>query len=114
MRGRPPKLRSWGAKGAVNVLYGKELKAIEDPAKREELAAKYRAEYSEKFESPYRGEQRHDYLVIEPAETRGATAMALRATIGKRETRLPKKHGQQFRCNNARRRKPPHNPKRIC
>ena len=31
--------------------------------------------------------------VIEPAETRGALAMALRATVGKRETRLPKKHG---------------------
>ena len=31
--------------------------------------------------------------VIEPAETRGALAMALRATLTKRETRLPKKHG---------------------
>lgn len=83
-----------GAKGAVNVLYGKELKAIEDPAKREELAAKYRAEYSEKFESPYQAASKGMITsVIEPAETRGAIAMALRATIGKRETRLPKKHG---------------------
>ena len=83
-----------GAKGAVNVLYGKELKAIEDPAKREELAAKYRAEYSEKFESPYQAASKGMITgVIEPAETKGVLAMALRATIGKRETRLPKKHG---------------------
>ncbi len=83
-----------GAKGAVNVLYGKELKAIEDPAKRAELAAKYREEYSEKFESPYQAASKGMITdVIEPAETRGALAMALRATVGKRETRLPKKHG---------------------
>ena len=31
--------------------------------------------------------------VIEPAETRGVIAHALRATIGKRQTRMPKKHG---------------------
>ena len=83
-----------GAKGAVNVLYGKELKAIEDPAKRAELAAKYSHEYSEKFESPYQAASKGMITdVIEPAETRGALAMALRATLAKRETRLPKKHG---------------------
>ncbi len=83
-----------GAKGAVNVLYGKELKAIEDPAKRAELAAKYSQEYSQKFESPYQAASKGMITdVIEPAETRGALAMALRATVGKRETRLPKKHG---------------------
>lgn len=83
-----------GAKGAVNVLYGKELKGIEDPAKRAEAAAKYASEYSEKFESPYQAASKGMITdVIEPAETRGALAMALRATLSKRETRLPKKHG---------------------
>ncbi len=80
-----------GAKGAVNVLYGKEIKASENP---EELAAKLRAEYSEKFESPYQAASKGMITdVIDPAETRGAIAMALRATLAKRETRLPKKHG---------------------
>jgi propionyl-CoA carboxylase beta chain len=31
--------------------------------------------------------------VIDPAETRGVVAMALRNTLSKRETRPPKKHG---------------------
>ena len=80
-----------GAKGAVNVLYGKELKTAENP---EELAAKLREEYSEKFQSPYQAASKGMITdVIDPAETRGAIAMALRATLSKRETRLPKKHG---------------------
>ena len=80
-----------GAKGAVNVLYGKELKTAENP---QELAAKLRAEYSEKFESPYQAAEKGMITdVIEPAETRGVIAHALRATLGKRQTRMPKKHG---------------------
>lgn len=80
-----------GAKGAVNVLYGKELKTAENP---QELAAKLRAEYSEKFESPYQAAEKGMITdVIEPAETRGVIAHALRATIGKRQIRMPKKHG---------------------
>ncbi len=80
-----------GAKGAVNVLYGKEIKASENP---QELSQKYQQEYSDKFESPYQAAEKGMITdVIEPAETRGAIAMALRATLGKRETRLPKKHG---------------------
>ena len=81
-----------GAKGAVNVLYGKELKAIENSAERENAAAKHRAEYSEKFESPYQAAEKGMITdVIDPAETRGVLAMALRATITKRETTMPKK-----------------------
>ncbi len=80
-----------GAKGAVNVLYGKEIKASENPG---ELSAKYQREYSDKFESPYQAAEKGMITdVIEPAETRGVIAAALRATLGKRETRLPKKHG---------------------
>lgn len=80
-----------GAKGAVNVLYGKELKTAPNA---EELAAKLRAEYSEKFESPYQAAEKGMITdVIEPAETRGIISRALRATLGKRQTRMPKKHG---------------------
>ncbi|PWM32197.1 MAG: methylmalonyl-CoA carboxyltransferase [Verrucomicrobia bacterium] len=80
-----------GAKGAVNVLYGKEIKAAENPG---ELAAKYQQEYADKFSNPYQAASKGMITdVIEPAQTRGVIAMALRATLGKRETRLPKRHG---------------------
>ena len=80
-----------GADGAVGVLFKKEIAAATDPkARAAELAADYRA----KFSSPYRAAAKamiND--VIEPAQTRGIVAMALRNTLSKRETRPPKKHG---------------------
>ncbi len=80
-----------GAKGAVNVLYRRELKEAEDPAKR---AAELTEEYREEFCSPYLSASR-GYItdVIEPAETRFHLALALRKTLTKREQRPPKKHG---------------------
>jgi propionyl-CoA carboxylase beta chain len=80
-----------GADGAVNILYKKEIAAAEDKAaKAKELAAEYR----EKFASPYEAAAKAVITdVIEPAETRGVVAMALRTTLSKRETRPPKKHG---------------------
>jgi len=80
-----------GAEGAVNFLYRQELKdATDRKAKSTELAAKYRAE----FASPYLSAS-HGYItdVIEPSETRGVLALALRKTISKRELRPAKKHG---------------------
>ncbi len=80
-----------GAEGAVNILYRKELAEAPDrKAKAAELAADYRAQ----FASPYLSAE-HGYLtdVIEPAETRGVLALALRKTLAKREQRPAKKHG---------------------
>jgi acetyl-CoA carboxylase carboxyltransferase component len=80
-----------GADGAVNILYGKEIKAADDPAaKRAELVAEYRAE----FASPYMAASR-GYItdIIEPAQTRPQLSMALRKLMSKRELRPPKKHG---------------------
>jgi acetyl-CoA carboxylase carboxyltransferase component len=80
-----------GAEGAVNVLYGKELKAAPDRrARAAELAAAYRAE----FASPYLSAS-HGYItdVIEPASTRWTVALSLRKLQSKREVRPPKKHG---------------------
>jgi acetyl-CoA carboxylase carboxyltransferase component len=80
-----------GAEGAVNILYRKELsKAADRRAMLTELAADYRAQ----FASPYLSAE-HGYLtdVIEPAETRGLLALALRKTLAKRELRPAKKHG---------------------
>jgi propionyl-CoA carboxylase beta chain len=80
-----------GADGAVSILYKREIAAAADPvAKAKELAADYR----EKFASPYEAASKGVITdVIEPAQTRGIVAMALRNTLSKRETRPPKKHG---------------------
>jgi acetyl-CoA carboxylase carboxyltransferase component len=80
-----------GAEGAVNVLYGKELKAAPDrKTKAAELAADYRA----KFASPYLSAAK-GYVtdVIDPAITRSTIALSLRKALSKRELRPPKKHG---------------------
>jgi propionyl-CoA carboxylase beta chain len=52
------------------------------------------AEYRAKFCLALRGGRKGMITdIIEPAETRGHLAMALRNTLSKRETRPPKKHG---------------------
>ncbi len=80
-----------GAEGAVKILFKREIAEAADPkAKEKELAAQYR----EKFASPYEAAAKAMITdVIEPAQTRGVVAMALRNTLSKRETRPPKKHG---------------------
>jgi propionyl-CoA carboxylase beta chain len=80
-----------GADGAVKILYKREIAAAADPkAKEAELAAEYR----DKFASPYEAAGKAMITdVIEPAQTRGMVALALRNTLSKRETRPPKKHG---------------------
>ena len=80
-----------GAEGAINILYRKEVEAAADPkAKAEELKEDYR----EKFASPYQAASKGMVTdVIEPGNTRSVIAMALRSTLSKRQTRLPKKHG---------------------
>ncbi len=80
-----------GAEGAVNILYRKELAEAPDrKAKHTELVAQYRAEFASPYLSAGQG-----YItdVIEPAETRGVLALALRKTLTKRELRPAKKHG---------------------
>lgn len=80
-----------GAEGAVKVLFKKEIAEAADPkAKEQELRQSYR----EKFASPYQAASKGMVTdVIEPSQTRGVIARALRATLSKRQTRLPKKHG---------------------
>ncbi len=80
-----------GAEGAVKILFKREIASASDPKKKEkELSAEYR----EKFAAPYEAASKALITdVIEPAQTRGIVAMALRNTLAKRETRPPKKHG---------------------
>jgi acetyl-CoA carboxylase carboxyltransferase component len=85
-----------GAEGAVNILYKRDMLKLsaDDPVKAKELAAKFQAEYQEKFANPYAAAERgwvDD--VIEPSETRARLVAALWPLINKREGRPQKKHG---------------------
>ncbi len=80
-----------GAEGAVSVLFKKEIDSDADPKAKE---AQLREDYRAKFSTPYQAASKGMVTdVIEPAETRGIIAMALRNTLCKREVRIPKKHG---------------------
>lgn len=80
-----------GAEGAAKIIYRNQIKSAEDPKAREkELVDGYKAE----FASPYQAAANAMITdVIEPSETRSTVALALRATLSKRDTRPPKKHG---------------------
>ncbi len=80
-----------GAKGAVEVLYRKELKKSSNRVAEE---ARLTGEFEEKFSSPYVAAER-GYIddVIEPRDTRPALIRALRFLRKKRLDNPPKKHG---------------------
>lgn len=80
-----------GSEAAVKILYRKELDGAEDRAAR---AAELAQEYRDEFASPYEAASNF-YItdVIEPCETRATICIALRKTLGKRELRPSKKHG---------------------
>jgi propionyl-CoA carboxylase beta chain len=80
-----------GAQGAVNILYRKELAAAEDP---DAARARFIQEYEDTLANPYVAAER-GYVdsVIPPSQTRVAVTTALRTLRGKRETLLPRKHG---------------------
>jgi propionyl-CoA carboxylase beta chain len=80
-----------GPKGAVEILFKKEIEAAEDP---ERALAEKQLEYSEKFANPYIAAGR-GYLddVIDPRDTRPRLIDALEVTQNKRDKNPPKKHG---------------------
>ena len=80
-----------GAKGAVEVIFRKEILAADDPAA---VQAAREAEYKERFANPWVAAER-GYLddVIEPKETRPRLIAALGLLATKRDTNPPKKHG---------------------
>ncbi|MGI8407106.1 MAG: acyl-CoA carboxylase subunit beta [Actinomycetota bacterium] len=80
-----------GPEGAVEIVFGKELKTSADPvAKRAELID----DYTEKFANPFIAAER-GYVddVIEPQQTRPRLIQALEMLATKRETLPPRKHG---------------------
>ena len=80
-----------GPKGAVEILFRKEIAASDDPAAATEARM---AEYREKFAHPYEAAAR-GYLddVIDPRETRPRLINALDMLSAKRDSNPPKKHG---------------------
>ncbi len=83
-----------GADGAVDILYRRDLAAIEDPGERAALRAEKAAEYEDTLFNPYIAAERgYVDAIIRPAETRAQVTRALRALRTKRQTLPPKKHG---------------------
>lgn len=80
-----------GAAGAVNIIYGNEIKNADDP---QAARKKFIAEYEAEFANPYVGASRNLIDdVIEPKDTRRYLSLALESLRTKREFRPQKKHG---------------------
>ena len=83
-----------GPQGAANILYGKELAAIEDPEAKARRRQELVAEYEERFANPFVAAER-GYVddVIQPSDTRPLLVRALERCLTKREDHPPRKHG---------------------
>ncbi|UCC88499.1 MAG: acyl-CoA carboxylase subunit beta [Anaerolineales bacterium] len=80
-----------GAEGAVNILYRRQLKAMEDP---DSERARLEADFREKFSKPYAAAASgHIDDILIPAETRPRLIAALELLRDKQVKLPPKKHG---------------------
>jgi methylmalonyl-CoA decarboxylase subunit alpha len=81
-----------GAKGAVGILYAKEIRAAGTDSAA--VTKEKEREYADKFENPYEAAKR-GYIdsVIRPAQTRLRICKSLRTLENKQDSLLPKKHG---------------------
>ena len=82
-----------GAEGAVEILYSKEIKAIEDPVEQARVANERKSEYNDLFCNPYNAAS-YGFIddVIEPRNTRFRVIRALEQLAGKKQTNPWKKH----------------------
>ncbi len=82
-----------GAQGAVEVLYGRESSAIENPEEKAKFVAQKEAEYKEKFANPYQAASM-GYIddVIEPRNSRFRIIRAFEMLQTKKDSNPPKKH----------------------
>jgi propionyl-CoA carboxylase beta chain len=83
-----------GPDGAVNIIFRGELEKIADPAARAEARARFTAEYRERFANPYKAASL-GYIdeIIRPRDTRHTIIRSLRTLANKRQSNLPRKHG---------------------
>lgn len=82
-----------GPKGAIEILYSKEYKDIQDLEERMKFLQQKEEEYKRKFATPYVA-AKYGYLddVIEPRNTRFRIIRALESLRTKKDTNPPKKH----------------------
>jgi methylmalonyl-CoA decarboxylase subunit alpha len=82
-----------GAEGAVEVLYSKEIKALEDPQAQKDLYEQKKKEYNDLFCNPYKAAS-YGYIddVIEPRNTRFRVIRALQQLATKKQGVPAKKH----------------------
>ena len=82
-----------GAEGAVEVLYSKEIKALEDPQAQKDLYEQKKKEYNDLFCNPYKAAS-YGYIddVIEPRNTRFRIIRALQQLATKKQGVPAKKH----------------------
>ena len=75
-----------GAEGAVEILYSKEIKAIEDPQERAKAEDDKKKEYNDLFCNPYNAAS-YGYIddIIEPRNTRFRVIRALEQLAGKKQ-----------------------------
>ena len=82
-----------GAEGAVEILYSKEIRSIEDPAERARVAEEKKKEYNDLFCNPYNATS-YGYIddIIEPRNTRFRVIRALEQLADKKQENPWKKH----------------------
>ncbi|GAB1452894.1 acyl-CoA carboxylase subunit beta [Draconibacterium sp.] len=82
-----------GPKGAIEVLKGKKIAAIENEEERNAYIAEQEDDYKDKFANPYKAAQ-YGYIddVIEPRNTRFRIIRALQALATKKDVMPAKKH----------------------
>jgi acetyl-CoA carboxylase carboxyltransferase component len=82
-----------GAKGAIEILYQKDMKGISDKDELAKFKEDKEKEYTQKFANPYVAAQ-YGYIddVIEPRNTRFRIIRALQMLATKKDRNLPKKH----------------------
>lgn len=82
-----------GPKGAIEVLYQKQLKNLTDPAEKEKFIIEKENEYREKFATPYNA-AKYGYIddVIEPRNTRFRIIRAFQSLSTKKDVNPAKKH----------------------
>ena len=82
-----------GAKGAIEVLYSKELEEFTNPEDKAKFSIEKEEEYKSKFANPYVA-AKYGYIddVIEPRNTRFRVIRALQMLSTKKDSNPPKKH----------------------
>jgi acetyl-CoA carboxylase carboxyltransferase component len=82
-----------GAKGAVEVLEGRNINAIKDLDEKSAYISQKEDEYTKKFANPYEA-AKYGFIddVIEPRNTRFRIVRALELLANKKEVNPPKKH----------------------